>query len=72
MSTCRESLGCSVYLFLVYFISLPLNRFLLLAKLIKNKTSQKIPKKKHRLMIYSTLQVSKRTKITLPLERGGN
>lgn len=45
MSNRRELLGRSLYLFLVYFISLPLNRFLLLAKLIKNKISQKIPEK---------------------------
>ena len=45
MSTRRELLDRSLYLFLVYFISLCFLNFLLIAKLRKNKISQKIRQK---------------------------
>jgi len=42
MSLRRELLGYSLYLFLVYFRSLLFHKFLLVAKLRKNKISQKL------------------------------
>ena len=45
MSTHRELLDVSLYLFLVYFISLPFNKVFTGGRINKNKISQKIPEK---------------------------